>query len=241
MNNMEDNLLEHSTDTITEVTPDTFWTLIAQAKEHQGGPNEWLMEQLVGMGPEQAKAFDTMARVYMDLAYQYGLWTAASVIERGGCTDDGFMDFRQWLVGQGREVYMAALKDPDSLVDAPDYRNYQYDSLPVMGDYAYEELTGRNAFEDFDPGQYDTLKAELEKDIVYGDGIGYPYDADDVPDYLPRLCQKYGVLDAEGHSYTVTVGTWNPISQEIQAARKNAQKSKKVTRQNVQRSNRNER
>ena len=213
---------------ITEVNKDTFWSLIDQAKEHQGGPNEWLMEQLVGMGTEQAKTFDTIARVYMDLAYQYGLWTAASVIERGGCTDDGFMDFRQWLVGQGRGVYMAALKDPDSLADAPDYREFQYDSLPVMGDYAYEELTGRNAFEDFDPGQYDTLKTELEKGIVYGEGIGYPYDADDVPDYLPRLCQKYGVLDADQSSYTVLVGTWNPISPEIQAARKSAQKSKKV-------------
>ena len=213
---------------ITEVNKDTFWALIDQAKEHRGGPNEWLMEQLVNLGPEQAKTFDTITRVYMDLAYQYGLWTAASVIVRGGCSDDGFMDFRQWLVGQGRDVYMAALKDPDTLADAPPYHDWQYDSLPAMGDYADEELTGRNAFQDFDPNQYDALKAELEKDIVYGDGIGYPYDADDVPDYLPRLCQKYGVLDADGHSYTVIVGAWNVTSPEIQAARKKAQKSKKV-------------
>ena len=52
---------------VTEVTKDTFWTLIDQAKEHTGGPSEWLMEQLVGLGLEQAKRFDTMARVYMDL------------------------------------------------------------------------------------------------------------------------------------------------------------------------------
>ena len=177
----------------------------------------------------------------MDLAYQYGLWTAASVIERGGCTDDGFMDFRQWLVGQGRGVYMAALKDPDSLADAPDYREFQYDSLPVMGDYAYEELTGRNAFEDFDPGQYDALKAELKKDIVYGDGIGYPYGWWDVPAYVPRLCSRYMtaaelVQLAEGR-----VDTWNLTSPEIQTARRTAPKSKKLTRPNMQRSNRNER
>ena len=67
---------------------------------------------------EQAKRFDTMARVYMDLAYQYGLWTAANVMERGGCSDDGFMDFRAWLVAQGKEVYLAALADPDSLANA---------------------------------------------------------------------------------------------------------------------------
>lgn len=217
--------------TITEITKDTFWTLIDQAKAQWGHepsePNEWLMDQLVAMGSEQAKRFDTIARVYMDLAYQYGLWTAASVMERHGCSDDGFIDFRAWLVGQGRDVYMAALKDPDSLADAPPYYDCQFDSLPLMGDYAYEKLTGRDAYRDFDPSEYHTLKAELKKDIVYGDGIGYPYDSADVPAYLPRLCQKYGSLD-ENRGYTADIGIWNLTSSEIQTAKKAAPKSKKV-------------
>ena len=50
-------------DNITEINKDTFWTLIDRAKEHPGDPNEWLMEQLVDMGPEQARTFDTLARV----------------------------------------------------------------------------------------------------------------------------------------------------------------------------------
>ena len=117
---------------ITEINKDTFWMLIDRAKEHSGGPSEWLMEQLVSMGPEQAKKFDTIAHAYMDAAYQYGLWTAASVIERYGCSDDGFIDFRAWLVGQGKDVYMAALKDPDSLVNVPSYQNSLFDSLPYF-------------------------------------------------------------------------------------------------------------
>ena len=42
---------------ITEVNKDTFWELIAQGKEHLGGPSEWLMERLMDLGPEQAKKF----------------------------------------------------------------------------------------------------------------------------------------------------------------------------------------
>ena len=57
----------------TKVNKDTFWTLIAQSKEHTSGPSEWLMEQLVDMGPEQAKKFDDIANAYIGLAYQYGL------------------------------------------------------------------------------------------------------------------------------------------------------------------------
>ena len=146
-------------DRITEVNKDTFWTLIAQAKEHPGteypgGPGDWLLEQLMSLGAEQAKRFDDIANAYIGLADQYGLWTAASVMERGGCSDDGFIDFRTWLVGQGKDVYMAALKDPDSLAGAPDYLDHRFDSLPHMGDLAYEELTGRNTYEDFDKARY---------------------------------------------------------------------------------------
>ena len=211
-----------------EINRDTFWTLIEQAKEHTAGPNEWLMEQLVDMGPEQAITFDTMARVYMDLAYKYGLWTAASVMEQVGCSDDGFIDFRAWLVGQGKDVYMAALNDPDSLADAPDYADCRFCSLACMGDFAYEELTGRNAFEDFDPSQYHALKAELKKDIVYGDGIDYPYTWSETAAYLPKLCAKYLEPKELARMVEHHNDTWNITSPDIQAARRTAQKSKKV-------------
>mgnify|MGYP001083646785 FL=1 len=213
---------------ITEINKDTFWTLIAQAKEHTSGPSEWLMEQLVDMGPEQAKKFDDIANAYIGLSYQYGLWTAASVMERHSCSDDSFIDFRTWLVGQGRDVYMAALKDPDSLADAPDYQDQRFDCLPHMGERAFEELTGRDIYEDFDPAGYDALKAELKKDIVYGDGIGYPYTWSEATAYLPRLCAKYITPEELLCHIRQYNDTWNITSPEIQKARATATKSKKI-------------
>ena len=209
---------------ISEINKDTFWELIAQAKEQCGQDQDtfcqWLEDRLMEMGPEQALNFDYAAFAYRAAAYKYGLWSAASVM-LDGCTDDGFTDFRGWLIAQGRDVYMAALKDPDSLADAADYQDQRFACLPHMGDRAYEELTGREIYEEFDPARYDALKAELKKDIVYGDGIGYPYNATDVPAYLPRLCQRY-------MPGGVNIGAWNGNSLEIRAARAAAQKSKKV-------------
>ena len=213
---------------ITEINKDTFWTLIAQAKEHTSGPSEWLMEQLVDMGPEQAKKFDDIANAYIGLSYQYGLWTAASVMERHSCSDDSFIDFRTWLVGQGRDVYMAALKDPDSLADAPDYQDQRFDCLPHMGERAFEELTGRDIYEDFDPAGYDALKAELKKDIVYGDGIGYPYTWSEVAVYLPRLCAKHMTPEELAWRIKYHNDTWNVTSPEIQTVRATEKKSKKI-------------
>ena len=213
---------------ITEVNKDTFWTLIAQAREHTSGPSEWLMEQLVDMGPEQAKEFDDIANAYIGLAYQYGLWTAASVMERHSCSDDSFIDFRAWLVGQDRDVYMAALKDPDSLADAPDYQDQRFDCLSHMGERAFEELTGRDIYEDFDPAGYDALKAELKKDVVYGDGIGYPYTWSEAVSYLPRLCAKYMTPEELQCHIRQYNDTWNITSPDIQKARATATKSKKI-------------
>ena len=215
-------------DRVTEVNKDTFWTLIDQAKAHPDGPGEWLMEQLVDMGPEQARTFDYIAQIYMEMAYQYGLWTAASVMEKYGCSDDGFIDFRAWLVGRGKDVYMAALKDPDSLADVPYYQDCQLDSLAYMGDHAYEKLTGRYAYEKFDSDEYDALKTEVKPDIVYGDGIGYPYTWSETAAYLPKLCAKY--LKPEELAWMIEHhnDTWNITSLDILAARNTAQKSKKV-------------
>ena len=209
---------------MNKICKDTFWEMIAQGREACAGNLDalvhWLEDKLAEMGPEAALEFDAIVHAYYSLAYKYGLWNAASIM-CNGCTDDGFWDFLGWLIAQGREVYLAALKDPDSLADAPDYQDQRFACLPHMGDRAYVELTGREIYEEFDPTRYDALKAELKKDIVYGDGIGYPYDATDVPAYLPHLCQRYM---PEG----VNIGAWNGNSLEIRAARATAQKSKKI-------------
>ena len=215
-------------DSITEVNKDTFWALIAQAKEHPGGPSEWLMERLMDLGPEQAKKFDDIACAYTSLAYQYGLWTAASVMERGGCTDDGFIDFRGWLIAQGREVYMAALKDPDSLADVPAYGGCCFETLSYVGNYAYEKLTGQDSYDRFDRNAYQTLVAELKKDIVYGEGIDYPYTWSETATYLPRLCAKHMTPEELAWRINCHNDTWNITSPDIQSARATAQKSKKI-------------
>ena len=214
-----------------EITKDTFWALIDQAKEQCGqdmdASTQWLVDRLVEMGPEQALNFDNIVHGYRDLAYKYGLWSAASIL-CGGCTDDGFIDFRGWLIAQGREVYMAALKNPDSLADIPAYGGCCFESLSYVGDHAYEKLTGHDSYTRFDRSAYQKLVAELKKDIVYGEGIDYPYTWSETAAYLPRLCAKY--MKPEGLAWLIEYhnDTWNSISPDIQSARATAQKSEKI-------------
>ena len=92
-----------------------------------------LQDRLMSMGPEQTQAFHDILHIYEELADQYGLWDAASIMMEW-CSDDGFIDFRAWLIAQGREVYLAALKDPDSLADVEPYGNCCFESLSYVGD-----------------------------------------------------------------------------------------------------------
>jgi hypothetical protein len=63
--------------------------------------------------------YDRIHGQLMAESYRWELWGAAYLIGGGGCSDDGFDDFRGWLLGQGRATWQAALADPDSLADHP--------------------------------------------------------------------------------------------------------------------------
>lgn len=176
---------------VTQITPNTFWVLIDQAKNASGQDQKacayWLTERLVAMGPEQALNFHSITHGYMELAYKYGLWNAAELIRKDGCYSDGFESFRAWLIAQGKDIYLAALKDPDSLADVPIGGNCWFEALPYVGDMAYERLTGGMAYDSVDSNAHQQLVAELRKDIVYGPGIEYPHGGTELSAYLPRL------------------------------------------------------
>ena len=154
----------------------------------------YLRDHLVSMGPVAARNFHDILHAYEDLADKYGLWDAASVMKEYGCSDDGFIDFRAWLIAQGKEVYLNALKDPDTLADVAAYGDCCFECLSYVGNRAYEQLTGRSAYDEMDDAFF-SLRDELAKDIVYKDGIQYPREPKDLPRFLPRLCEKFGGPD----------------------------------------------
>lgn len=186
---------------ITEINQDSFWDLIHEGKNACGQDMDammtYLKERLVSMGPAQAQNFHDIIHAYEHLADKYGLWDAAKIMKEYGCSDDGFIDFRAWLIAQGREVYFAALADPDSLADVIPYGNCRFERMSYVGDYAYEQLTGKSAYDQTDWSAYETLLMKLEQDIIYKGGIEFPREGADLKKYLPRLCAKHPEWDGQ--------------------------------------------
>ena len=186
---------------ISEINKESFWDLIHEAKNACGQDMDamlaYLKDRLVSMGPTQAQNFHDILHAYEDLADKFGLWDAAGVMKEYGCSDDGFIDFRAWLIAQGRDTYLSALADPDSLAEVIPYEDCCFETLSYVGDYAYEQLTGKSAYDQTDWARYETLLAELEQDIVYKGGIEFPREGPELKQYLPRLCAAHPGWDGK--------------------------------------------
>jgi hypothetical protein len=115
-------------------------------------------------------------------AYRWDLWGAAYLIG-GGCSDDGFMDFRAWLVSRGREVYEAALKNPESLANVlGEDEEGQIEGFQYVASKVWAEKTGGDPIDFPDNG---SLRPP-------NDPVGESWTEDDLPRLFPKLWKKFG-------------------------------------------------
>lgn len=124
-----------------------FWELVDKTREDASGDprkqSDLLTDALAQLPANDIVAFDNIFRGLRDQAYIADLWDAAYVIDCG-CSDDGFMSFREWLIGRGKEVYDKALADPETLVDIVEVGSENiFPTLLGVTYHAYERVTGR--------------------------------------------------------------------------------------------------
>lgn len=148
---------------------------------------------------------------YQSLSYKDKLWAAAAIM-LGGCSDDSFDYFRGWLTAQGKDVFIGALADPDSLASVKTVQAYAQEAFeseylaPLAGyresarferilyaaSYAYKIRTGQDDF--YDKVYESDLPASEKQSIA--DDITYASDID----------AKWGGIDTD----------WLHVDQELQ-------------------------
>jgi hypothetical protein len=163
-----------------------FWKLIERSKVESGGvcheQVDALTRILLELPAEEIEGFDAIFYRFHAQAYRNDVWAAAYIMN-GGCSDDGFIDFRSWLIGQGEAIYTAALRDPESLVSvvesmhertrggAPLY-GYECQHLAYAAHNAYEQKTGHEM------PQGSGSMPEL---------VGEDWEDEDLPSMFPKL------------------------------------------------------
>jgi len=163
---------------------ETFWRLIDRARAPSGvnvrKQARRMFDELITLSVEEILAYESVMNDLMDRAYDAALWDAASIMNCG-CSDDGFEDFRGWLIAQGKEVYEKALIDPESLVDLPDVKDTAFaGKIFFLFFLAYERKAGPD------------LPVRFRKSPSLK---GTHWDEEDVNRRFPKLAAKFGDCD----------------------------------------------
>ena len=162
------------------MSEDDFWELIAQSRVLAGGDYQRQIETLKVvlqvLEPTNVEKFANTFTAIMAASYDARLWGASYVIN-GGCSDDCFEYFREYLIGHGKEKFYQTLRDPDSCVDwirsegDDNWQGLRYSAMEV-----YKEKTGNEM-----PFSYQT-KYELK---------GALFDENTVDAQYPKLANKF--------------------------------------------------
>src|SRR3990172_3616136 len=96
---------------------DSFWSIIEKSKAASGNNYtkqiKSLENVLLGLEEFEIEKFNKTFTAIMAGYYDWKLWGASYVIN-GGCSDDCFEYFRQYLIAHGKEKFYSTLKEPES-------------------------------------------------------------------------------------------------------------------------------
>ncbi len=163
-----------------------FWNLIDSSRRGVADDPDAHIESLTAALAELPESeiidFD---RIFTELwfkAYTWELWAAAYIIG-GGCSDDGFMDFRGWLISRGRKVYEAALADPQSLLKVVQDGD---DECQIEGyQYAANQAWSRKLGKDSSDFPYSGMGPYPKEPA------GESWTEEDLPRRFPKLWRRY--------------------------------------------------
>ena len=163
------------------MTTNEFWKLV-DGLPTEGAEKE-LKKRLEKLDSASIAAYQAQFDRLHAQAYDWLLWGAAYIMD-GGCSDDGFIDFRYGLISRGRQVYEAALANPDSLANLGTKGDEAFIPNEDFGYVAlvvYEAKTGQ--------------KMAREKNTQPSDPTGEDWDFDDeelCAKKLPKLWARFG-------------------------------------------------
>jgi len=165
-----------------------FWQIIDRSAKEAGADRDShvaaLRKELEALSPDDIVGFQRCFDECMAEAYSWDLWGAAYIIG-GGCSDDGFIDFRSWLISKGQDTYDRALRDSETLadviVDTSD--DCQFEEFQYVASQMWERKTRK------DLSRFPTFDSEYPESPT---GEEWSEEGDDLERRFPKLWKRFG-------------------------------------------------
>ena len=143
------------------LTERAFWQIIGRSRTASGGDKKAQREFLVKyLGKRDDSTLRDFDQMYFDRrmdAYRCDIWDVVSLLS-GGCGDDSFSDFMDWLVACGKRIYSDVLQNPETLLKHEEA--IDFDEM-YFGTVAKEALAARRNIDIDDLDQWRKLDDEL--------------------------------------------------------------------------------
>lgn len=170
-----------STDTtVALMEEDDFWKIIDDSRKASANNYQTqitsLTQSLTALDPIEIIKFENRFNALLAASYDYKLWGASYVIN-GGCSDDCFEYFREYLIAHGKNKFYETSKDPESCVSwIKSEQEDNWEGIRYSASEAYKQKTGKDI-----PNTYQA-KYELK---------GKPFDENTLDKQYPKLAKKF--------------------------------------------------
>lgn len=166
---------------------DTFWQMIESARQTSSGDLEAGSQVIIDALSQKSEAeiieFYIIYKTLLNETYLADLWNVCVLIGCG-CNENGFLNFRNWLMAQGKETFYQAVHDPEALMSivTPENRHQiRYEGFSYIALVAYENKFG-----------YELEDVELPAPVHL---VGEQLEEEKLSGKFPKLAAKLGDCD----------------------------------------------
>lgn len=173
-----------------------FWELIEEVKQS-------CKDNLQDMAPELEKRlseysvkdvqkFCGIYDTYHTAMNSPGMISIAHLMNHEMLTDDGFIDFRNWLIAQGKEVFMKTMENPEFLAEYPGQSIdgwYEFEIFGYVGTKVIENKTGN--YKLAHKRLSDTERNRILQEIKFGDFIDKDMSLEEMKHAFPKFTEKF--------------------------------------------------
>jgi hypothetical protein len=177
---------EAITQTAEMLDEDLYWIIIAsslQYTNYQYDQEQFLIKEIEKLTPHQMIGFRLRTDKLLYDTYNSEMWCAGYIMN-GGCSDDGFEYFRNWVISRGRDVYYAAKENPDSLITetGSGADEFEFESFWYVALEAFKDKTSQDLYDYIDNENFKTKEGNYQQfDFTW---------AEEDPESMRKICPR---------------------------------------------------
>lgn len=177
------------TKTAEMLDENAFWDIIDRSLKSTGSQEEqeqFLVKEIKKLSPKEIIGFRLRTDKLLTDSYTSEMWCAGYIMN-GGCSDDGFEYFRNWVISRGKETYYKATKNPDQLITetTSSPKIYEFEGFWYVALNAFKYKTGKELYDYIDYEKFKTTEGNYPT-------IKFNWKEED-PESMKKICPKlYG-------------------------------------------------